>query len=106
LSSRGWARGKTKGEYRGLELMKYKIKRGKNYAILYFTGKRFWFIFMKSLCGKIKSADIYYLSHSVIHLLQFKLEQDVRPDEGSISYKPWPACPCVPSTSFIANYFE
>jgi hypothetical protein len=39
LSSRGWAKGKSRGEYRFSSLMK---KKEKNYALFYFAEKRFY----------------------------------------------------------------
>jgi hypothetical protein len=39
LSSRGWGREKTRGEYRFMKLMKFK-KKEKNYALFHFAGKR------------------------------------------------------------------
>jgi hypothetical protein len=61
LSSRG-ARGKTRGEFRFMKLMKKK-KVGGNYAVFYFTGKDFFFNIHDVITslGKGKSAGTYYL---------------------------------------------
>ena len=51
LSSCGWARGKTRGEYRLMKLRK-KQKKGENHAVFHFAGKRlFVHVLMKSLHG-------------------------------------------------------
>jgi hypothetical protein len=47
-----WVRGKTRGEYRVMKLMKQEKKR--NYAFFYFAEKHF-FTFLKSLHGKNKN---------------------------------------------------
>jgi hypothetical protein len=49
LSSRGWSRGKTRGGYRVMKLIKYK-RGGGDYAVLT-SPERHFFIFMKSLHG-------------------------------------------------------
>jgi hypothetical protein len=47
LSSRGWVRGKTRGEYKWfMKLMKFKKKRGKIRCLLLHRKKIFLYIFM------------------------------------------------------------
>jgi hypothetical protein len=41
----GWAEGEGKGEYMFSSLMMQKIK-GKNCAVFYFAGKRFFYIYL------------------------------------------------------------
>jgi hypothetical protein len=57
------ARGKTRGEYKVMKLMKKK-KGGGKLRCLFFAGKRLFFIYIYQVFtspGKEKSADIYYL---------------------------------------------
>jgi hypothetical protein len=39
----GWARERARGEHSFMTLLKFK-KRGKNYAVFYFAGKRIFYI--------------------------------------------------------------
>jgi hypothetical protein len=55
----GGRRERARREYRFMKLMKYE-KRGENYALFYFPGKSFFFIFMKSLLHrKKKNAPLF-----------------------------------------------